>query len=134
MKSSKFYISQMRNTVQHYLCKLDIINTAKQDIEDIDEPDLYQCGVPSLLAAKRKRCVLDLTRLSTFINHGDFPKLIQFLDSINSDITILPIKQVIIYTYPKYASPHWTLTCFKAVINKKHKPQNWMKIQMNSQL
>ena len=68
-------ISEMRNTIQHYLCKLEAITAAILDIEQSGNVTTYQKGARSILLTRKRQCELDLTRLNSFVSHGDFPEL-----------------------------------------------------------
>ena len=72
-------ISEMRNTIKHYLCKLEVISAAIHDIEQNGVATTYQKGARSLLFTRKRQCELDLTRLNSFISHGDFPELSHYL-------------------------------------------------------
>ena len=72
-------ISEMRNTIKHYLCKLEVISAAIHDIEQNGVATTYQKGARSLLFTRKRQCELDLTRLNSFISHGDFPELSDYL-------------------------------------------------------
>ena len=45
----------------------------------------YQNGARALLLMKKNQCELDLARLNTFVCHGHFPELSEFLASLQSD-------------------------------------------------
>ena len=68
-------ISEMRNTIQHYLSKLEVITTAILAIEQSGDVTTYHRGARSLLLTRKSQCEHDLTRLNSFITHGDFPEL-----------------------------------------------------------
>ena len=72
-------ISEMRNTIQHYLCKLEVITAAILDIEQSGDITTYQNGARSLLLTRKRQCETDLTRLNSFVSHGDFPELSHYL-------------------------------------------------------
>ena len=72
-------ISEMRNTIKHYLCKLEVISAAIRDIEQNGVATTYQNGARSLLFTRKRQCELDLTRLNSFIRHGNFPELSHYL-------------------------------------------------------
>lgn len=71
-------VSEMRNTIQHYLCKLEVITASILDITQSGEVTTYQSGARSLLLARKRQREQALTRLETFTSHGDFPELSQY--------------------------------------------------------
>ena len=78
----------MRNTIQHYLSKLEVLTSAISDIEQSYEAAHavpYQCGKLSLLITKKRQCEGALTRLTTFVSHGEFPELNQYLIGVQAD-------------------------------------------------
>ena len=72
-------ISEMRNTIQHYLSKLEVITAAILAIEQSGNVTTYHSGARSLLFTRKRQCEHDLTRLKSFANHGDFPELSHYL-------------------------------------------------------
>lgn len=77
-------VSEMRNTIQHHFCKLEVITAAISQMGD-SEVTRYQNGARALLLMKKNQCELDLARLNTFVSHGHFPELSEFLASLQSD-------------------------------------------------
>ena len=71
-------MSEMRNTIQHYLCKLKVITAAILDIAQSNEVTTYQSGAHSLLLTRKRQCEQALASLETFTSHGDFPELSQY--------------------------------------------------------
>ena len=85
-KEEEFRIhSEMRNTIQHYLCKLEVITAALVDLEQCSELTTYQSGTRSLLHSRKVQCYQALARLNTFARHGDFPELSQYLPGDQHD-------------------------------------------------
>ena len=77
-KKNAEIVSEMQSTIKHYLCKLDEIAGAIRQMEQNGVTTTYQSGARSLLFTRKRQCELDLTRLNSFINHGDFPELIHY--------------------------------------------------------
>lgn len=71
-------LAEMRNTVQHYLRKISLLQKAIE-VHTLKE-SAYDRGEHSLLLAKKSFCVDELARLSNFGKFGEFPELSQFLD------------------------------------------------------
>jgi hypothetical protein len=46
-------ISEMRNSIKHYLCKLEVISAAIRDIEQSGDVSTYQSGTRSLLLTRK---------------------------------------------------------------------------------
>ena len=78
-------MSEMRNTIQHYLCKLKVITAAILDIAQSNEVTTYQSGVRSLLLTRKRQCEQALASLETFTSHGDFPELSQYCSGDHYD-------------------------------------------------
>ena len=82
----KFQIlAEMRNTVQHYLGKISLLQMAIEG-HTLKESD-YDRGEHSLLHAKKRSCVDELVRLSNFEKFDEFPELCQFLQSLGSSLS-----------------------------------------------
>ena len=77
-------LTEMRNTIEHYLSKLRVITMTMERDHVSDELNAYQCGEHSLLVSKKRQCVADLVRLHSYSKYGEFPELNQFLDSIGT--------------------------------------------------
>ena len=77
-------LTEMRNTIEHYLSKLRVITMTMERDRVSDELNAYQCGEHSLLVSKKRQCVADLVRLHSYSKYGEFPELNQFLDSIGT--------------------------------------------------
>ena len=77
-------LTEMRNTIEHYLSKLRVITMTMERDRVSDELNAYQCGEHSLLVSKKRQCVADLVRLHSYSKYGEFPDLNQFLDSIGT--------------------------------------------------
>ena len=108
-------ISEIRNTIQHliYLCKLEAITAAILDIEQSGNVTTYQKGGRSVLFTRRKRqCELDLTRLNSFVSHGNFPELSHYFteDTDCEDCQNWCLKKSMKIPYSI-----WTAVCWKAV-------------------